>query len=407
MGGRLLGVDGIRGVAAAAIVCWHTYIYGSVKGAPDFGWTSRYIIPQLQLSLWIFFALSAFLLYRPFATAVLEERPLPNLRRYFQGRAMRILPGYWVILIAVTFIFGATTYRADGGGLGFHFPSWLAEMFFVHSYHPSSVLIGIAPTWSLSVEIVFYLLLPALGALAVAVGRRAKTHRGRLVAALVPAALLFTLGVCMRELGHQVFFDPSDPAGYRGTWFAVFERSFLVQCDLFTFGFILCVLKIEQDRGRLTLPSGWRAACVGGGMAIALPLILMQRDGQLPTYRYATWFGLISGMFIAAVVLVPRAGAAKDRLIRFLEWRPVRWSGEISYSVFLWHYPMIIMLRKWELGLDGRAGYLANIAMVAGATWVLSSITFWFVERPMMERKARRPDSRTVAGTPAQAPAAP
>lgn len=405
--GRLLGVDGIRAIAAFTILVWHVYIYGSPDGAPDFGAISNYVAPQLQLGVWVFFCLSAFLLYRPFAAAVLERRSFPDLRRYMRGRALRIVPVYWVILTLVTFVFGAATYRVNGGGFGIDVGSWLAGMFFVHSYHPSTVVTGIGPTWSLSVEVVFYAVLPALGILALAAGRRARSHRGRIAATLLPAAALLGLGVICRELGQQLFYDPADPAGFRGTWFAVWQRSFLAQSDLFAFGMVLAVLKLELDHGRLRLPAGWRSACVTAGVAISVPLIVMERDGQLASHRFATYIGLTTALFVAAVVLVDRAVAPRDRLVSLLEWRPIRWSGEISYSVFLWHYPVVVFMRKHELGFSGQAGFFANVVIVATVTWALSSITFRLIERPMMLRKVPSSRQPAAAATAAQASAAP
>lgn len=405
--GRLRGVDGIRAIAAFTILVWHVYIYGSPDGAPDFGAVSKYLAPQLQLGVWVFFCLSAFLLYRPFAAAVLDGRSFPDVRRYLRSRVLRILPAYWVILILVTFVFGAATYRVDGGGFGIDVPSWLAGMFFVHSYHPSTVVTGIGPAWSLSVEVVFYAVLPCLGVLALALGRRARTHRGRIAATVVPALLVLGLGVFCRELGQQAFYDPADPSGFRGTWFAVWERSFLAQSDLFAFGMVLAVLKLELDGNRLKLPEGWRSACITAGVALSVPLILMDRNGHLASHRFATFMGLTTALFVAAVVLVSREAAPRDRLVRLLEWAPIRRSGEISYSVFLWHYPVVVFMRKHELGFTGEAGFAANVAIVAGITWILSSMTFRYVERPMMLRKSRGAAGRAPGAAAAQASAAP
>jgi peptidoglycan/LPS O-acetylase OafA/YrhL len=406
--GRLAGVDGIRAAAATCILVWHTYIYASVEGPPDFGWASRYLAPQLQLGVWTFFCLSAFLLYRPFAAAVLEGRDFPSVRRYLRGRAMRIVPAYWVILTLATFVFGVATYRAAGGGIGIHIPSWLAQMLFVHSFHPSTVLTGIGPTWSLSVEVVFYLALPLLGGVAWLIGRRARTPAGKLAAVLAPALILLAVGVLCREIGDRFLSDASDPYGFRGTWFAVWERSFLSQCDLFAFGIVLAVAKVQLDRGRLRLPDSWRAGAFLAAVALGIPLVTMLTEGKMNANHYNTLMGLVNGLLVALVVLVPRDAAPRDRLVRLLELRPIRYSGEISYSVFLWHYPVVVFLRKHELGMSGQAGFAANLLIVIAITWVLASLTFRFVERPFMARKADpRVRGEAPAGTAAQAPAAP
>ncbi len=54
-----------------------------------------------QTGVHLFFVLSGFLLFLPYARAMLQDRPLPTARRFYQRRALRILPAYWVCMIAL------------------------------------------------------------------------------------------------------------------------------------------------------------------------------------------------------------------------------------------------------------------------------------------------------------------
>jgi peptidoglycan/LPS O-acetylase OafA/YrhL len=400
---RIRGVEGIRALAASALVVWHVYIYATPGGVIEFGRWTDHGIAHLQLGLWAFFCLSAFLLYRPFAAAVLRGAPQPDARRYLRARALRILPAYWVILTFVTFVAGVAIVRAGTDRLGVHLPTYLADLFLVQSLHPRGLMTGIGPAWSLSVEAAFYLALPVLGLGAALLGRRARTHRGRLVATLVPAGLLLACGVVAREIGARFIASSPDESGFGATWYAVWDRSILSQADLFAAGMIVAVLAVEIREGRLTIRSQVRPLLLLAGTATLVAAILALRFEAVEYRRFAVLAAFAIAMLVAAVVLP--SGADRSRVVRALEARPIHWLGEVSYSVFLWHYPVVFFLVTHDLTFGGTAGILANVVLVFAVTVALAAITFRYVERPFLRRKVRRPQE--PAPEPARAASAP
>ena len=80
-------------------------------------------------------------------------------------------------------------------------------------------------------------------------------------------------------------------------------------------------------------------------------------------------------------------------LIRLLETRWLVGLGLISYSVFLWHDPLILFLRDNGLTFDGRMGLIANVAIVFATTVLLSWLTYRFVETPALRLKFRGRDA--------------
>src|SRR4051812_48342221 len=96
---RLDALDGLRGLAALGVLVLHVWMfsYGDLhkppKGLLDF------VLGELRLGVQLFFVLSGFLIFRPFAAAALDgARRGPSLVRYAVRRAARILPGYWLAL---------------------------------------------------------------------------------------------------------------------------------------------------------------------------------------------------------------------------------------------------------------------------------------------------------------------
>lgn len=401
-GRRIAGVEGLRAIAASGLVIWHTYAWASPDGHPDLGFFSTYGVPHLQLTLWIFFCLSAFLLYRPFAAALLRREPRPGFVAYAENRVFRILPAYWVILTIVTFVLGVAITRGGDGPYGPDLTTYLADLALLQTYHPSGVLTGIAPTWSLCVEAVFYAVLPGLVLLAAALARRAGDHRARVLACCAPAVVLLAVGVAGKQIGHRWLFDPDDPYGFRDTWFAVWERSFLSQADLFAFGILIAVLRVELEDGRARLGRLARPALLAGAALLAVPIVWANEHAEISFANYQTTMAIVSGLLVLACVLRPAEHTSPGLLVRVLESPALRWTGVLSYSIFLWHYPVVFWVREHDLTLDADAAFPLNLALVVAITWLLSAITYRYVELPFLRRKRRwrvgREQDRLPAG---------
>ena len=111
---RLPGIEGLRAVAASAVVLHHVWVFdGGVRIGEDGG--ADVIFLNLALGVTLFFALSGFLLYRPFAAAIARAEALPSIPAYLRNRALRILPAYWVILLASAFVLATAATRARRG----------------------------------------------------------------------------------------------------------------------------------------------------------------------------------------------------------------------------------------------------------------------------------------------------
>jgi peptidoglycan/LPS O-acetylase OafA/YrhL len=170
------GVEGVRAVAAVSVLVFHCWRFTAVGASrAELGLVERLVLPHLTLGVTLFFSLSGFLLYRPFVAAALSGSPFPKVGSYFRNRALRILPAYWVILLTIGVLLPAALVRQSRdrlvlGWLVEH--PWLAlrNATLTQGYSPRGLLTGIAPAWSLAVEVVFYLALPLLGLLAVGSG---------------------------------------------------------------------------------------------------------------------------------------------------------------------------------------------------------------------------------------------
>jgi peptidoglycan/LPS O-acetylase OafA/YrhL len=373
------------------VLVQHVWRFSDPAGfSPDWGFASSRVLPHLRIGLTLFFVLSGFLLYRPFVAAIYDGRPRPSFRAYLESRALRILPAYWAILLAAALILQSALVRvslSEERYTRLDDPErLLAAALFLQNYVPEWLQTGIGTAWSLNVEVVFYLLLPVLVLVGAVLSDRASTPHGRWLGMLAPAVLLLAVSLAGKLLAGAV--EPVGPVpGFDGDWYSVIERSFLYHADLFAAGLALAIVSVAAERRPALLPGRWQLAAL-----LAIPLLLL---GAL---RVETLYGELSALacaLLVALVVLPAATPERPRrLTRFFDSRAIATVGLASYSIFLWHGPVIDFLREHGVTVSGRSGFAVNLALVLAVTGALSLLTYRYVERPALALKARRRDRR-------------
>ncbi|WP_431880161.1 acyltransferase family protein [Micromonospora marina] len=385
--GRLPALDALRAIGAVAVVGHHVGFQTAVTMNTTWGgWLAR-----LDVGVAIFFVLSGFLLFRPWALAVATGRPRPRTERYFWRRALRILPAYWLAVV-VCFVVLPGNHPVSAG-------DWLRHLTFTQIYGPGQLRYGLSQTWSLATEVVFYLLLPLLAVLAV--GRTWRPVRTVLLAS--SGALLTLAWVAMMGAGwldnalHTMWF-PSYAA-----WFGAGMALAAAHVALRT-GTAPAAFRVLDDLASAPLAC-WGAALAV--MAIATTPIAGPRDLTGPT---AVEFGtkLTLYLVIAALITIPVAFGGQTRAKEVFSSGPARWMGLVSYGLFLWH-PLVIELIYL---LDDRplftGGFLDIFALTMVFGLAYAAVSYYGVERPLQTlgtQRRRRPAGRGPAAGSPTAPA--
>lgn len=391
-----MGIEGLRGIAAVTVLVGHVQAHLAADVALSHP-VSRLLSLALN-GLTLFFTLSGFLLYRPFAAAIVAGTRTPALGTYAVNRALRIYPVYIVILLLVSLLLGvaytssvARGQSVEGAEQNVGFLTdpgrLLLNLTMLQTLLPDTLKTGIGPSWSLTVELVFYVVMPGLALVAFAVARRWRSTAARVAAALVPALLLLGMGIIGSRI-QESYADgqPTQDAFYLewgANWHAVLARSFLVHADLFAFGMVAAVALVLVERGlvpRLAV-QGLRVTAVGA------VLVGVYCADRMPLKD--TWWAFACGALLLLVTL-PTARGHHSWLSRGLELLPLRFTGLISYSMYLWHVPVIWLLERSDLVLgQSTAGLAGNVVIVLVVTMVLSTMTYFGVERPSMAWRSR------------------
>lgn len=379
---RLPALDAVRVIGALAVVGHHVgFATGRNTGDTVVGtWLSR-----LDVGVAVFFVLSGFLLFRPYAHALATAAPRPGTGRYLWRRALRILPAYWLAVVVCLLVLPQNTPASTG--------DWLRHATLTQIYQPGQLRHGLSQTWSLATEVSFYLLLPLLAVLLL--GRRWRP--GRLVV-VVAGALLVTggwvglMGSGLLSLGLHTMWLPS-----YGLWFGAGMALAVVHAGLRT-GSGPARWRLLDELGAAPL------ACFGvalAALAIATTPVAGPRDLAEPTaVEFAT--KLLLYTVVAVMVVLPLAFGPATRTKAVLASGPGRWLGLVSYGLFLWH--PLVLEGIYLLGdlpeFTGHPGWIFLLTC-AGAL-VLATISYYLVERPCQRWGSRWPRRRTGRNTESQ-----
>src|SRR3954470_9746605 len=153
---RLAGIEGLRALAAGAIVLLHAWSIPAGLGVLSGSSLLFIFAVPLNDGVTLFFVLSGFLLWRPFASSIADARALPWLARYARNRVLRIVPAYWAVLALSAFVLGSvrlTPLVAPPLSGALHDPVLLLkDALLLQQLSPTTLSSGIEPAWSLSVE---------------------------------------------------------------------------------------------------------------------------------------------------------------------------------------------------------------------------------------------------------------
>ena len=393
--GFLPGFDGLRAIAALLVVVVHV--------AGDSGFTYRSDLGEYtargEMGVSVFFLISGFLLYRPFAAAALAGRAGPGIKSYLTRRVWRIVPLYWVALW-VTYCF--TGWQSVHGVSGL-----LENMFFLQIYSTHWVFHGITQAWSLCIEVTFYLALPLWAvALRKLDERRKRPHDPGAVLRreLIALAFLYVASLLFR---WWVVASPSGPTGTARSWLPAWS-------DHFALGMALAVVGsyVQQTGG---LPRALRWITRPGGdlacwLAAAFTFWLVSSQVGLKTAPlYVGGAGtdvarqVLYGLFGFFLLLPAVFGNQQTGLVRrLLKSRPLALIGLVSYGIYLWHQLVIRQLQRWVHSWhELHSPFLLLLVTTVVVTIVISTVSYRFIERPGIavgHRQLRRARERAALG---------
>ncbi|WP_171030943.1 MULTISPECIES: acyltransferase family protein [Pseudomonas] len=336
-GGALHGtyrydVQGLRAVAVLAVILFHV---------------NKQWLPAGFLGVDMFFVISGYII-----TPIIMRRAGKGFwLDFYWGRVRRIVPAFLVMLAMVASVASVASvlfitpdfkvfYKSQVYALLFWANGFFAN--FGSYFAPAAHELPLLHTWSLAIEMQFYLLLPAL---LLFLPRRW----------LMPSMLALCVG-----LTAYAEFRLGKPGAEQGVYFSLFAR-----IPEFLLGACLALSSLGQRWGRVF-------ASVVGAVAtvVLLCCFLFMESGHFP--------GLIALLPCSATALL--IAASRGVLADGLSKPPMVWIGGISYSLYLWHWPVLAFIRYWN-------GHYTlstlQLLMFVVLTLGFSCLSYYLVEVPL------------------------
>lgn len=357
---RAEGLDGLRGLAATAIVLLHVWMFSGAHQS----WQSPGIdevIGTFGVALMAFFVLSGYLIAGPWLRAARGERQRPHTRPYAWRRAARILPAY-VACVLGSFVL----MRAIDHPLAVEFSELPAFLVFAHNQLEATGGQLNPPLWSLSIEMSLYLLMPLLGAAMIPVARRLpRTGIPLILTSLTLTGLLWTAiavqaGEPRALINALPTYLPIFACGIAAAWWLAGRTEPLapvVRGGLLALGAAL-----------VYFDAAWHAGGTG-------QLGHVVRD-------------LPAGAGFALIVAAVAGGGG-----RLLSARPLVLLGAYSYGIYLWHMPVLYWLRHaghWPVSPWEAFAQVFTVSLALGA------VSWHLLERPINSWAARRTGPRQL-----------
>jgi peptidoglycan/LPS O-acetylase OafA/YrhL len=351
---RLAGLDGVRGLAALFVVVNHIFLRAfpgyPVDNAPF--WAGWFIYGR--------FAVVVFIVLSGFSLALSPVRRgwrLGGVSSFAGRRALRILPAYWAALV-FSLVVAWLVAPPPGQGL----PDLRSVV--VNGLLVQNLVSAPSPNrafWSMAVEAQLYILFPLL---LLAVRR---WGAGAMVAAVtVVVAAVGIAGPHVSHLDVIVIQSPPDLAA------------------LFAVGILSAGIVAASD-ARRSWPWGWIAVA-----AAAPVLVTIWWQGSVWTLDNLLWVDLALGPAVGSL-LAALATGRPARLLRVLDARPVRSLGLSSYSLYLTHGPIVVVVYERVVAGNVRPGvpaFLVTVALAVPLAIAFARLFASVFERRFLRRRA-------------------
>ena len=345
----LPAVEGMRACAAMGVVLTHVaFQTGTQEGV-----LGR-LLHRFDLAVAVFFALSGFLLWRGHAAAARELRHRPATGHYLRSRLVRIMPGYLVAVVIILTLLPEANHANS--------TVWLANLTLTQVYVPLTLTAGLTQMWSLSVEVSFYLALPALAFLAYRLPVRARVPA---IAAVAVASLGW--GLLPIQTAEGVNFLNWPPA--YASWFAA--------------GMLLAEWTVS--------PVGWPHRLARNpraiyGIALVAYLIsaspLAGPKNLVPATLGQFVVRTSMGAIVAGALLAPLVLDRPGQPHRIMGSPIMVTLGRWSYGLFIWHLAALVMV----FPMIGTFMFNGDLVVIFALTTVLgfamAAVSYALIESP-------------------------
>ncbi len=349
-------IDTLRAISVFAVIIYHAGVYNNL------------FFPGGYLGVDIFFVISGYLISKLIIKEIVNTNKF-NLKNFYERRARRILPAL-IFVIILTLIFSyfillPTSFegfaRSAISSLGF-----ISNYYFYFSGQEyaseSGLLKPLLHTWSLSVEEQFYIIFPILIIF---------FYNFKRISLFKIILILFFISI--------IFAEYLSVKNEMLNFYTLPTRAWEL-----LLGTLVAILELKKIKNKSLILSD---VCVLLGLTtIILSFIFYDESVAHPTYR--------SLPPVIGTLLILYFAVSKSLVVKFLSFRFFSYFGLISYSLYLWHFPMFA-LSRYSFFLKDFLDYL----LLAISLIIISIFSYHFIEKPFRGKRIKLKSFLFIIGT--------
>lgn len=368
-GDRFVGLDAYRGIAALIIVCYNFYQHtGNAWMHLYVGNPLHTILPDLNDVFALFFVLSGFINFLPFARAALDQQGSYSVRGFLVRRGLRTIPLYSIVVLVVwtSRYFGSPEQWVD----------LIEHLTFTQIFDQRHIFWTIGPAWSLSVEFWFYCVVACFGPITYHVCSVFNTKKVRTLVLISLRVALMILSLTYKLCAVYVAHIPLNNYPVYFSFFALLDT-----CALGMFLAVLVAVGGKLTETRKYVPVLLRVIAIALIVAACYYCNAHNTD-PLQYITFQTAWSVAMLLVISATVIGPLDSLWE----RCLSSRPLQYLGLLSYSIFLWNEPLLIGLGHY-LMFTSELRFSLSILTLIILTLITSTASYWLLEYPLSQLK--------------------
>ncbi|WP_438941204.1 acyltransferase family protein [Lysinibacillus parviboronicapiens] len=349
MGKRYMpGLDGLRALSVLAVIAYHL----------DIKWAQGGL-----LGVGIFFVISGYLITDHIVSEWNKYQRL-QLINFWIRRVRRLVPAMACMLLFVAlwlvFVDPARLQALKG--------AYISSLFYVNNwwliYHKVSYFESFGPAspighlWSLAIEEQFYLIWP----LVLMIGLKTVPRRSKLTLWILACAAVSAFAMAL------IYEPGTDPSR---VYYGTDTRAFAL-----LIGAALAIVWPSQKLSERVPKIARRTLDITGWLGLFILIILIVYTNKFDDSLYRGGFVLLT--CITAIVIAVLVHPA-SRVGSIMGWKPLRWIGVRSYSLYIWHFPVII-LSSPAVNMEGPS--VLRILLQIAASFILAALSYKYVEEP-------------------------
>ena len=400
----ILVLDGLRAIATLMVISFHIQQKAFIWDKWNQPWISAFWTFGGS-GVTLFFVLSGFLLFLPYAKALLFQSSWPSLKQFYLRRALRILPAYYIALFIIILLFQRQYLDPHLWNQLFLF----LVLFMDSTPQTFRALNG--PFWTLAIEWQFYMLLPLIATgFLFCIKRFANTPSRRLLAVMGCCLLMIIWGLFIRRVGlHYQRVPTSSPVLNAALFFLYGTGGKYL--ENFAVGMVLSACYVfgkNSEHGqtfltwmkRISIPVG-----IAGLLLFTFTAVwhFYMLEMKTPGFSYFAHTYLVNTFYwLYEMVIALAYGSIMFALLfgyqavkRPFEWRLLGWIGLLSYGLYMWHLPWIKFFESNILHpllpLSTFSIYVSYWVWVALVVVLIALLSYRFIEKPAIQLGHRKP----------------